>query len=177
MIRGKYTKLAYGRLKKNFQNAEDAVQEAYLYALIHPVKQYISEEDFEALFTVILLGVIGRMYRNDMAKEKNYITDGGKFLQYLEVEEESDMDEFSNREEVVSLANEDSNPEMSLLAREVLNDITLEIDKLTFIHRQVVALNVLYGYKPREIHNITGDSPVNIRKIIQRFRNTMKGIL
>ena len=172
--RGKYTKIAYGKLQKNWMNAEDAVQEAYLYALAHPVKKHLLEEEFEALFMVILQGVIGRMYRNDKAKERNSCTNAGKYLQYLEVEEESDIDEYANREEIVALANEDTNPELALLAKEVLGDITLEIDRLKFIPRQIIALNVLYGYKPREIHDVTGDNPAKIRKIIQRFRNTMK---
>jgi len=172
--RGKYTKMAYGRLQQNWQNAEDAVNEAYLSILEHPPKRGMNEENFEAFFTVVLLGVIGKMFRNDKAKESNMVTDPGRFAQYLEVEEDSDLDDYSKREEIVALADEETNPESALLAKEMLDIIEKEIAKLKFNHRQVVALNVLYGYKPREVHAITGDSPANIRKVIQRFRDTMK---
>ena len=174
--RSKYTKMAYGRLQQNWQNAEDAVNSTYLYILEYPPKKEMDEESFERFFTVVLMGVIGRMYRNDRSKERNSVTDLGKYAQYLEVEEnEDDMSE--RREEIIAIADEDTNPEIVALSRELLASIEREIYKLKFKPKQIVAMNVLYGYKPREIQAITGDSKNTIWSAIKRFRHTMEGVL
>ncbi len=172
--RSKYTKMAYGRLNRNWWNAEDAVQSSYMKILEHPPKTEMTDEQFEAYFTVVLRSVISNSKRNEHQREVNLNDTSGKYVQYLETEEDSDMDDYSRREEIVSLADEDSNPELTALANELLGVIQYEIDRLMFKPRQIVALNVLYGYKPREIHSITGDKPHIIRKIIHRFRETMK---
>jgi len=172
--RGKYTKMAYGRLQQNWMNAEDAVNEAYLSILEHPPKKPMNEKEFEAFFTVVLLGVVGKMFRSDKAKEINMVSDAGKNLQYLESEDDADLDDFTKREEIVAVADEETNPESAFVAKEMLALINREIDKLKFTHRQIVALNVLYGYKPREIQAITGDTSAKIRMTIFYFRETMK---
>jgi len=172
--RGKYTKMAYGRLQQNWQNAEDAVNNAYLKILESPPKKEMDEEEFEAYFTVVLQTTIIDSMKSERQREMSMNNDPHKYVQYLEVEQESDMDDFSRREEVVALADEETDPESAALANEMLDIIDGEIARLKFTHRQIVALNVLYGYKPREIHVITGDSPTQIRKVIQRFRELMK---
>ena len=100
--------------------------------------------------------------------------DPSKYAQYLEVEQESDMDDFNRREEIVALADEETNPESAALAQEMLDLINREIAKLKFSHRQIIALNVLYGYKPREIQAITYDTSAKIRMTIYHFRELMK---
>ena len=169
--RGKYTKMAYGRLQKNWNNAEDAVQETYLSIMEYPPKSEMNEEAFEAFFSVVLNGVIGKMFRNEKSQEKSSVTPAGKYLQYSEVETN---DEENNREEIIALPDEETNPESAYLAGETLERIKKEIGKLDFNPRNVVALSVLYGYKPREIVQITGISSSNVRSYIKRFRAQMK---
>jgi len=172
--RGKYTKMAYGRLQQNWQNAEDAVNSTYLKILEHPPKKEMSDISFEAFFTTILNTVIVDSMRSDRQREIKMVTDHSKYVQYLEVEEESDMDDFNKREEIVAIADEETNPESAFIAGEMLDLINREIAKLKFTHRQIIALNVLYGYKPREIQVITGDTSAKIRMTIYHFRETMK---
>ena len=174
IARGKYTKMAYGRLGQNWMNAEDAVNSAYLKILEHPPKQEMTDNAFEAFFTTILNTVIVDSMRSDRQKEIKMVNDPNKYVQYLEVELDSDMDDFTKREEIVAIADEETNPESSFVAKEMLALINREIDKLKFTHRQIVALNVLYGYKPREIQAITGDTSAKIRMTIFHFRETMK---
>jgi len=171
--RSKYTKMAYGRLGKNFQNAEDAVNNAYLKVLEHPPRA-MSDEEFESYFTVVLMSTIIDSMKSERQREISMNNRPEKFVQYLEVEDESDLDEWSRREEIVAIADEELNPETSLLAKEMLAVINQEIGKLKFSHRQIIALNVLYGYKPREVQGITGESSAKIRMTIHRFRETMK---
>ncbi|RLD64883.1 MAG: hypothetical protein DRI98_15195 [Bacteroidetes bacterium] len=167
--RGKYTKMAYGRLSKNWQNAEDAVNNAYLSVLENPPRVEMDEESFEAFFTTVLKGTISKMLRTGHAREVSMTDTSNKYAQYLEVE----CDE-EDREEVIALADSETNPETVFLVGEILDDVVIEIDKLKHGHRQIMYLNVLYGYKPREIFNITGDSPHNIRQVIRRFRQSME---
>lgn len=173
VVRGKYTKMAYGRLGQSWQNAEDAIQESYLKVLENPPAHEMDAEEFEAFFTTVVKSVCSDMMRNGRARELTCNERSEKYVQYLEVEEGED-EKSDRREEMVSLPDELSNPEDKQLAEEMLEFITHEIDKLKFKHRQIVALSVLYGYKPREITNITGDKPANVRKVIQRFRIHMK---
>ena len=166
--RGKYTKMAYGRLQQNWLNAEDAVQEAYLMLLEYPVHTS-TLQDFEALFTVVLNSVISRMYRNDKAQEKNCVTPAGKYLQYLEVEEDEDR-----REKPVALADEESNPETFNVAEEMLDQVRYEIGVLSFNTRNILTLAVIYGYKPKEIVEITGIKREKVYSDIKLFRKFMK---
>lgn len=170
--RGKYTKMAYSKLQKNWQNAEDAVQECYRTLLEYPSCASFQElEDFEAYFTCVLNGVISRMYRTDKAQEKHNVTPSGKYVQYLEV----DINEQDDKQlEIVALPDELSDPAATFLAGEMLGKIKHEIGRLPFNARNVVALNVLYQYKPREIVEITGLSVANVYSHIKRFRARME---
>ncbi len=172
MKRGKYTRMAYGRLNQSWQNAEDAVQEAYLKILENPPKKVMTTAGWEAFFTVVLKGVIYNSKRNSRQTEVNMT--GKNHLQYSEVESDSDMDEYSKREEVVAVADAEKNPEKKVLAAEMLLAISEEIDRLRPVAKLVVSLNVLYGFKPRDIQVITGGSSNAIRQHIHRFRLAME---
>ena len=174
--RGKYTKMAYGRLKKNWMNAEDAVQETYRTLLSYPAAGSFQRlEDLEAYFTCVLLGVISRMYRNEKAQEKHSVTPDNKYLQYSEVEvNENDVKFDEGADKTVALADENTNPESSCLAGEMSDKIRKEIDRLPFNYRTTIALSVLYEHKPSEIHDITGRSVSKISDDIYRFRKSME---
>ena len=168
--RGKYTKMAYGRLQKNWQNAEDAVQDAYISILEHPPSYEMSDKDFEAFFTTVLSGVIGKMYSSERKQEMSHVSTAGKYAQYSEAEINDD----DSHEEVISLADENTNPELDTLAGEFLEEIKADINRLSFNKRTIVTLSVLYQYKPYEIADITG---INIRTIyaaVKDFRNFMR---
>lgn len=166
--RGKYTKMAYGMLDKNWMNAEDCVQEAFLKVLENPHTVHMSSECFEAYFTTVTKSVAINMKRNDHQREVHQANDAGKYLQYLEVESDEE-----HKEEVIALADINTDPSQTALATELLKVVTVWIDGLKPAHRQVVALSVLYGHTYKEVVSITGSSYSNVRKIIQRFRERM----
>lgn len=167
--RGKYTKMAYGRLGKNWQNAEDAVQEAYLSIMEYPPPYHMNMEQFEAYFTTVLNGVIGKMFRTERNQEVNHVAPDGKYLQY----DEDDDDE----NHTIVLPDIDSNPEDAALTGEVEKKVRAEIDKLKPIPRTIAAMSILYGYKPREIMAITGDKPMLVYNTIKNFRKKMQEVL
>jgi len=165
--RGKYTKMAYGRLQNNWQNAEDAVQEAYLSLLEYPV-DVKSYSNFEYLFVAVLYGVIGRMYRNEKAQERHSVPAAGKYLQYLEVEPDG------SKEKPVSIGDGNADPALAKIAEEMLERVKSEIDKLKFNSRNILTLSVLYGYKPQNISNITGLKIKKVYWTIKNFRRKME---
>ncbi len=168
MIRGKYTKIAYGRLQKNWQNAEDAVQQTYLKILENPTSIEMSEDEYEAFYRVILMCTINDSFRSEKRREVNHVRDD-KWLQYLE----QSVEEEANNEHV-HLGDEDSSAESQALAQELYKWTVVEIDRLKPNAKNIVYLSVVYGYKPREICMITGDTTIHIANTLYYFRRTMK---
>ncbi len=170
MERGRYTKQAYGRLGRNWMNAEDCVQEAYLKLLEHPPLK-MTEAHFESYFATVVNSIASNMLRNGKQREHSFNTHPDKVQQYLEIS----IEEEDERSDLVTAISGEADPAERLLGEELLIRIKKELKSLPFKHRNNVALYVIYGHKPRDVSLITGNSFRSVYNSIQYFRKHMRG--
>ena len=164
--RGKYTRMAYCRVNKDWQNAEDAFHNAVLSILENPV-DHMPQEDFEKFFTRVLFYSISKSKRSPHQREVSHLENNA----YLEAWDETNFDAKSS---AITLISDSLFLEREMIMDEVLSEVNEQLLKLSSFRRQIVSMGVLYGYSPKEISIITDCNPKSISKMIQRFKETLK---
>lgn len=129
---------------KTFWNAEDVVQEAYVRALKYQ-HTYIQGSPFENWFSRILSNSL----KDFINAEREY----------------SSIDDLQEDEEGI---------ECSSYPSSVKREVIEAIEELSSDHREIVRLNIVYGYDLRDIVRITDMKYKTIDQIIQRFKKGLK---
>ena len=149
--RKNYNKLVksttYRVIGKSTALAEEVVQEAYTRAV-----QYFPSFDenikpFDAWFRTILNNTL----RDHKSQEKGYAMNIDDILEEGIVPIIPEQDLINKVEELIAKQSEDN--------------------------QEILTLWFKYGYKPREISEISSTSPVNIRKVISNFRKSIANII
>jgi RNA polymerase sigma factor (sigma-70 family) len=155
MIRGSLTRYAYGRLK-SWQDAEDAVQEAYLHAVTYPPKG--EGHNFGGLYKIWLDQAIFNI------RAKNH--------KRGMVEEEEDIDNESS-----GIENTESSeliPEQAIDISGQTNLIMDMTDGLKHKPKSIIRLALIFGYEYKEIEKILKVSPKTVDNTLTYFRQKVK---
>ncbi len=156
VIRGQSVKYAYGRLK-SWQDAEDAVQDAYLHALSYPPKEWI--DNFGGLFKLYLDQAIYHVRRGKNNRSR--------------IEEEEVIDDKENSQ-IDIYPSPDLIPDQVTDIVDQTNLIMDMSDSLKPKQKAIVRLSLIFGYSYREVSGITKSSPKIIDNVLRRFRDKVK---
>ena len=155
MIRGNLTRYAYGRLK-DWMDAEDAVQEAYVHALTYPPKG--DHHNFGGLMKLWLdqAIVLVRARKNNRSI----------------VEEEDDIEP-----ELSKINNSESNDLVpdQIVDIVVQTDLIMDMtDNLKPKQKNIIRLAMIFGYSYKEISGILKVTPKTIDNTLTYFRQKVK---
>lgn len=156
VIRGNLTRYAYGRLDRNWMDAEDAVQEAYVHALTYPPKG--SNHNFGGLMKLWLdqAIVLVRARKNNRSM----------------VEEEDDIET-----EQGGIENSESN---DLVPEQIFDivgqtDLIMDMtDGLKTKQKNIIRLAMIFGYSYKEISGMMKVSTKTIDNTLAYFRQKVK---
>ena len=155
VIRGNLTRYAYGRLK-DWMDAEDAVQEAYVHALTYPPKG--DHHNFGGLMKLWLDQsiILVRARKNNRSS----------------VEEEDDIES-----EQGGIENSESN---DLIPEQIFDivgqtDLIMDMtDNLKPKQKHMIRLAVIFGYSYKQISGMLKVSPKTIDNTLTYFRQKVK---
>jgi len=153
VIRGSLTRYAYGRLK-DWQKAEDAVQDTYVYALTYPPKG--EGHNFGGLFKLWLDQAIVDIKRLDHKKSL--------------IEEEDD-------EEESMVDNTESDELLPEQAIDISGQVDLIMDMTSRLKRKpksIIRLALVFGYSYKEVAAIMRVSEATVNNTLQFFRGKVR---
>lgn len=156
VIRGDVTRYAYG-LTKDWQDAEDAVQEAYCRIL-----ERGKEEDlnFGGLFKIILDHTMTDKFRKDAVRSHIQHED-----LYVEGEDEE------GPRSVVALAESDEpDPLLMLEFQQKIDFIMDSSNKMNPKSKGIIRMAYIFGYTHTEIANILNVNRRKVDNLIARFK-------
>ena len=157
MMRGKLTKYAFGKLR-NWMDAEDAVQEAYVHALTYPPRG--EGHNFAGLYKLYLdraiVDVKNRNYnRNNVLQEDMYIEEEG--LGTIDLAESTDM----SPDQIVDIIHQ--------------TDLIMDMsDSLKPKQKAIVRLALIFGYSYKEIEEITKSTTKTVDNTLTYFRQKVR---
>lgn len=159
VIRGEATKYAYGRLK-SWQDAEDAVQEAYL-RLLERAKD--EKENIGGLFKVILDHIIIDFFRKDTRDEDinvpNDVIAGTDGLTLVDLAEGDELD-----------------PAHLLEIEERVKEIMDATNKMSPKAKGIVRMSLLFGYTNQEVANLLRISTKKVSNTLEYFHKKYKEV-
>ena len=158
MIRGNLTKYAYGRLK-NWQDAEDAVQEAYYLMLRFPPKG--DDHNFGGIYKLTLDRTIAEIGSKNIVR--NNVIDEGD-----DIEEEN----YENR--VERFESDELNPDQAYDMVKLTSLIMDLSENLSMKKKHIVRLAMIFNYSYKEIEGITKSSTDQIRNVLKYFRQKVR---
>ena len=158
MVRGQLTKYAYGKLK-DWQLAEDAVQDSYLRLLKYPPQG--EEKYFAGIFKITLDRAIARIISIEMKKGA-----------VIEEEDLTDEDESV----IERAASDELTPDKVLEIEGMVNFVMDKSDKLPPKKKAIVRLSLIFNYSYKEVCGITGADVKTIDNVLSYFRKKIKDV-
>lgn len=157
VIRGDVTGYAYTRLK-DWQDAEDAVMEAYTRILEQDRYEGVN---FGGLFKVVLDAVIADMFRRDIVREH--------------INEEDYRDEDNEGLSIVELAEGDEvDPERVLEIQEKVNYIMNQSNRMPQKAKGIIRMSLIFGYTNAEIARILNIKSQKVANTLDYFRKKLE---
>lgn len=153
VIRGDVTRYAYG-LTKDWQDAEDAVQEAYTRIL---EKGKEDDLNFGGLFKIVLDHTMMDTFRKDKVREH--------------IHEEDDVVPDSGGLTQVALAeSEEADPLLMVEFQEKINFIMDSSNKMNPKSKGIIRMAYLFGYTHTEIASILNVNRRKVDNLVCRFK-------
>ena len=157
VIRGDVTRYAYGRLK-DWQDAEDAVQEAYT-RILESGKE--DDLNFGGLFKVVLDHTMMDVVRRDKVREH--------------INEEDEVIPEANGQSLVELAEgEEVDPLQMLEMQERINFIMEQSNKLSPKSKGIIRMSLIFGYTRAEVATILKIKQDKVANVVKYFRTKLK---
>lgn len=157
VIRGDVTRYAYGRLK-DWQDAEDAVQEAYARILESGKEEGLN---FGGLFKIVLDHTMMDMFRKDKVREH--------------INEEDAVVPETNGQSLVELAEgEEVDPLRMLEMQERINFIMEHSNKLSPKSKGIIRMSLIFGYTRAEVATILKIKQHKVANVVAYFRKKLE---
>ncbi|MCP4364978.1 MAG: RNA polymerase sigma factor [Planctomycetes bacterium] len=158
VIRGELTCYAYGRTR-DWQDAEDAVQEAYTRMLEQ--QRYPDGRNFGGLFKVILDACIADQFRRDKAREH--------------IQEEDYYDPENEGLSLVDLMEGDElEPAKVLEIQEKVNFIMNTSNRMSQKAKGIIRMSLIFGYTNAEIARTLGIPVKKVSNTLVYFRKKLE---
>lgn len=160
VIRGDLTVYAYGRTK-DWMDAEDAVQEAYVRMLDTDVEV----ENFAGLFKTMLDHTIVDQQRKDNVRE------------HINVDEETTIgwDDEERQESLVAKAESlEADPLQLLEVQEKINWIMEKSNGMSIKAKGIVRMTYIFGYTPIEIAKLLNMKPKKVSNTLGYFKKQLE---
>lgn len=160
VIRGDLTVYAYGRTK-DWMDAEDAVQEAYVRMLATDVEV----DNFTGLFKIMLDHTIIDQQRKDNVRE------------HINVDEEISIagDDDVRQESLIAQAESlEADPLQLLEVQEKINWIMEKSNSMSVKAKGIVRMTYLFGYTPLEIGKLLSMKPKKVSNTLDYFKKQLE---
>lgn len=159
VVRGDLTVYAYGRTK-DWMDAEDAVQEAYLRVLENGKEENLN---FGGLYKITLDHCIVSKHRRDGVRNN------------VEVEDEFTYDEDENRLSLIEQAvGNEADPLQLMEVQEKIDYIMEKSNKMNHKAKGIIRMSLIFGYTNKEIAEILNIKPKKVANTLVYFRKQME---
>lgn len=160
VIRGDLTVYAYGRTK-DWMDAEDAVQEAY----VRMLETDVEVENFAGLFKIMLDHTVVDQQRKDNVRE------------HINVDEETTIgwDDDERQESLVAKAESlEADPLQLLEVQEKINWIMERSNGMSIKAKGIVRMTYIFGYTPIEIAKLLSMKPKKVSNTLDYFKKQLE---
>lgn len=158
MVRGDLTKYAYGALK-NWMDAEDAVQDAYLHILSYPPKG--EGHNFGGLFKLTLDRKIEEIRSKDVKRVTTPVTSIG-------------LEDVERDDEIVKTPSTEIEPDLNLDMASLIGRVMEQSEVLKPKAKRIVRLHMIFGYSYAEVVEIEHTSVKTVENTLNYFRKKLK---